>query len=136
MPSRSGGVHVRVSSPSGDSTLTTSAPMSANNIVAYGPASTREKSATSTPDSAPAMLSSTPRTTVRSDRHGLVRHGGQSREVGTDLAGRGEEQREVLLDEPIHGRLGRVRVDVHRGDHPPRAVAQRGGHRTDAEGEL
>src|SRR6266567_924740 len=45
MPSRTGGCQVRVSSPPGPSTLTTSAPMSASSIVAYGPARIREKSA-------------------------------------------------------------------------------------------
>ena len=47
LPSLSnGGPQVRVSSPTpGRSTLTTCAPKSANNIVAYGPAKTLEKSA-------------------------------------------------------------------------------------------
>ena len=51
-----GGPHSRVSSPvPGRSTLTTSAPRSASSIVAYGPASTREKSAIRTPSSAPGI---------------------------------------------------------------------------------
>ena len=54
MPSRTGGCQVRVSSPPGPSTLTTSAPMSASSIVAYGPARIREKSATSSPASGPS----------------------------------------------------------------------------------
>src|SRR5580698_1374352 len=53
MPSLTGGCQVRVSSPAGLSTLITSAPRSASSMVAYGPASTREKSATSRPDSGP-----------------------------------------------------------------------------------
>ena len=55
MPSPvTGGTQCRVSSPAGLSTLITSAPRSASSMVAYGPASTREKSATSRPDSGPA----------------------------------------------------------------------------------
>ena len=57
MPSRTGGCQVRVSSPPGPSTLTTSAPMSASSIVAYGPARIREKSATSSPASGPSAWS-------------------------------------------------------------------------------
>ena len=41
-------------------------------------------------------VSSALRTGVRSDRDGLVRHGGQPREVGADLPRRGEQQRQVL----------------------------------------
>src|SRR5579859_950536 len=52
-PSLVGGTQRRVSSPSGLSTLITSAPRSASSIVQYGPASTREKSATMRPDSGP-----------------------------------------------------------------------------------
>ena len=51
-----GGPQARVSSPEpGRSTLITVAPRSARVIVASGPASTRLKSATSSPDSAPLM---------------------------------------------------------------------------------
>src|SRR5579863_7054487 len=48
-----GGIQERVSSPAGLSTLIKSAPRSASSIVQYGPASTREKSAMSSPDSGP-----------------------------------------------------------------------------------
>ena len=49
-----GGPHARVSSPvPGRSTLITVAPRSPSSIVAYGPARTREKSATTIPSSAP-----------------------------------------------------------------------------------
>ena len=127
-PSRSGGVHVRVSSPSGDSTLTTSAPMSASSIVAYGPASTREKSATSSPRQrawhvAPPLSGQLSDLYQPSDGNALVRHGSQPREVRADLPRRGQQQRQVLADEPLDRRLGGVRVDVHRGDDPARAVA-------------
>src|SRR5919204_5246388 len=51
-PPANGGPHARVSSPSpGRSTLTTSAPRSASTIVAYGPASTRDRSTTRSPTS-------------------------------------------------------------------------------------
>src|SRR5215469_14476161 len=53
-PSLVGGTQRRVSSPPGLSTLITSAPRSASSMVQYGPASTREKSATSSPDKGPA----------------------------------------------------------------------------------
>src|SRR5215472_6097842 len=53
-----GGTQERVSSPAGLSTLITSAPRSASSIVQYGPASTREKSATSSPDSGPGRSGS------------------------------------------------------------------------------
>ena len=54
-PSRLGGLNPRVSSPAGPSTLITVAPMSASSMVQYGPASTREKSATTTPLSGPGV---------------------------------------------------------------------------------
>ena len=53
--SATGGIHARVSSPPGDSTLITSASRSASSIVQYGPASTREKSATISPASGPDL---------------------------------------------------------------------------------
>src|SRR5215831_7848243 len=52
-PSLVGGTQPRVSSPAGLSTLITSAPRSPSSIVQYGPARTREKSATSRPASGP-----------------------------------------------------------------------------------
>src|SRR5262249_46615584 len=52
-PSLVGGTQRRVSSPPGLSTLITSAPRSPSSIVQYGPARTREKSATSRPASGP-----------------------------------------------------------------------------------
>src|SRR4051794_1086830 len=61
MPSRIGGIHARVSSPTGASTLITSAPRSASSMVAYGPASTREKSATRSPERGPVGRSATVR---------------------------------------------------------------------------
>src|ERR671922_2477850 len=54
-PATNGG-HVRDSSPpSGSSTFSTSAPMSANIMAQYGPARTRERSRTVTPSSAYVM---------------------------------------------------------------------------------
>src|SRR5437899_1920688 len=50
MPERYGGPS---GPPAGPSTVITSAPRSASSIVQYGPASTREKSATTMPDSGP-----------------------------------------------------------------------------------
>src|SRR3954451_9426566 len=70
-----GGPHVRVSSPSpGRSTFTTSAPRSPSVCGQWGPASRREKSATSSPSRAPGAMaqdSSLPivRTVVVSDLH-------------------------------------------------------------------
>src|SRR6185437_543884 len=59
MPSSvTGGIHERVSSPPGDSTLITFAPRSASSIAQYGPARTREKSATSSPESGPGRAGS------------------------------------------------------------------------------
>ena len=51
-----GGPQPRVASPSGGSTLMTSAPRSASTIVAYGPASTVERSITRTPASGPVVV--------------------------------------------------------------------------------
>src|SRR5258708_11951530 len=53
MPWRTGGIQCLVSSPPGPSTLMISAPRSPRIWVQYGPASTREKSATSRPASGP-----------------------------------------------------------------------------------
>src|SRR5690349_15561092 len=56
-PSVHGGPHDRVSSPvPGRSTLTTVAPRSASVMVASGPARTRLKSATTSPDSGPLTV--------------------------------------------------------------------------------
>src|SRR3954468_5776455 len=65
-PSRHGGPHARVSSPpSGRSTLITSAPRSPSSIAASGPASTREKSATSRPASGPSAFGTRAHASVR-----------------------------------------------------------------------
>src|SRR5215471_4754109 len=53
MPPCTGGIQCRVSSPPGPSTLMTTAPRSPRIWVQNGPASTREKSATSSPESGP-----------------------------------------------------------------------------------
>src|ERR1700722_4085924 len=51
-----GGPQVRVSSPCGGSTLITSAPWSPSICVQYGPPSTRERSTTLMPASAPVLV--------------------------------------------------------------------------------
>src|SRR6185503_123083 len=56
MPGWRNGHACRITSPSGGSTLTTSAPKSARICVAYGPITTVVRSRTRTPVSGPAML--------------------------------------------------------------------------------
>src|SRR3954447_12977033 len=74
MPFRTGGCQLRVSSPPGDSTLTTSAPRSASSIVAYGPARIREKSATSRPASGPVGRAAEPSVEGKvDDKVGILR---------------------------------------------------------------
>ena len=112
------------SPPPGRSTLITSAPRSPSVIAANGPASTREKSATSSPSSGPAesaiggsLVSEPMRTLVVSDLHlGSTR--------GADLLRR-PELREPLLEEVArHDRLVILGDALELREAPQRDAAE------------
>jgi hypothetical protein len=57
-------------------------------------------------------------------------------EVLADVAGGAQQAGQVLLEQRLERRLGRVGVDVHGRDHPPVAVTQGDRDRADAVGQL
>ena len=60
-----------------------------------------------------------------------VRAGKPERPFRAYLAGRGQQRRQVIVQQPLRGRLGRVDGHVRRGLHLPLGVAH--GHRDGAD---
>src|SRR4051794_24500159 len=106
-----GGPQRRVSSPSGDSIFTTSAPRSPRVWPTRGPASTREKSATSRPSSAAATAS------------GGGAAGEDLREHGEVDVAAGHDAHDLPLPRLARERGGKGERARSLGDHP-RALRQ------------
>src|SRR5215475_2819006 len=108
MPLRTGGIQCRVSSPPGPSTLMTSAPRSPSIWVQYGPASTREKSATSSPVSGPGLAG------VWFIRGKVIGAGYRLRWAGRVLTGERKARRRLLVAVEVNGETRVTRDRLHK----------------------
>src|SRR5215207_6766716 len=102
---------LRISSPSGASTLITSAPMSASRRVQCGPAMVVEKSSTRTPCSGllfASVISITRRSSANEDEDNAADH----QDAAQPFAGR-----RPLLEHQVRGDEGEDQLDLADGPH-------------------